>query len=161
MTTTKDTDADNTTEQAADDTAITETRNTDGDSATENADTGESGEKPQGKREIREARYRTELRAAEAERDQLRDQLVAVQRQLIEDRANAKGVKPAALWATTQHADLLADTGDVDLTKVDAAVVNAAETLGIRNPLVIEAEGQHPGTRPGKEFAAAFTPKTN
>ena len=84
---------------------------------------------PQSKRE---ARYRTQLRATEAERDGLAARIETMQRAEVERLAADVIGKPAALWATdTTLADLLDDDGQVDPDKVAAAAHAAKEKLGL------------------------------
>ena len=63
----------------------------------------------------REARYRRQLRDAEAERDTLRGQVETLQRAEAERVAAAHLARPEGLWAAgTALPDLLDDEGDVD-----------------------------------------------
>lgn len=88
----------------------------------------------------------------------------ALQRQQIEALLDAAKVKPAALWATTELAALVAEDGTVDTGKVRAAIDTARKTLGIA-PV---GKGSHvPGVgnrpevsaRKPADFADAFRPK--
>jgi hypothetical protein len=80
----------------------------------------------------REARYRVQLRETEAERDQLRGTVEALQRAEVERIAGKTIKQPAGLWAAgVALDDLLDDTGKVDATKVDAAVTAARGALGL------------------------------
>lgn len=78
------------------------------------------------------AKYRRKLREAEAERDTLAQRLEAVQRQQVE--ALLGGVKPEALWAVAELAELLTDEGTIDADKVSAAIDAARERFGIAKP---------------------------
>lgn len=90
------------------------------------------------------AKYRRRLRDAEAERDQLAEQIVAWQRAEVERQATAGGLKPAALWASgTELAGLLGDDGTVDESKVSAAISGARESLGIPKPVHNTKEGRN------------------
>lgn len=97
----------------------------------------------------RQARYRRQLRETEAERDQLRATVETMQRAEVERLASKAIQKPTALWsADVQLADLLDDTGAVDPAKVNTAVQNARDTLGLattRPPGYVRGEGQFVG----------------
>ena len=81
----------------------------------------------------REARYRKQLREAEAERDSLRDAVTSFQRSEIERLTDLE--KPAAIWATGVTVDeLLTDEGQIDSDKVRVAVQVARDELGVRPP---------------------------
>jgi len=87
------------------------------------------GPEPQSKRE---ARYRTQLRETEAERDALAAKVEALQRAEVERLAAKVIQKPAALWAAgTVLADLLNDDGTVDPRKVTDAATTAQKALGL------------------------------
>ena len=99
------------------------------------------------------AKYRRRLRAAEAERDRLSEQVGALQRAEVERLATADDLRPAALWASgAELADLLTADGTVDEAKVSAAVAAAREQLGIPNPPprgnFVKREGASPGRPP-------------
>jgi hypothetical protein len=80
----------------------------------------------------REARYRTQLRAAEAEREELRSQVESLQRAQVDAAIAGYGIKPKAVWAAgTALADLLGDNGLPDPAKVKAAVTAARFEFGI------------------------------
>ena len=97
-----------------------------------NTDTEPEGTAPSEPQSKREARYRTQLRATEAERDGLAARIEAMQRTEVERIAGNVIQKPDALWATdTALADLLDDTGAVDPDKVKAAAHAAKEALGL------------------------------
>ena len=76
------------------------------------------------------AKWRTKLRAAEAERDQLRDQITAQQRALINWRASTAqsgAVDPQLLDAAgITITDLLDDNGHLDMTAVDQFIDQTA-----------------------------------
>lgn len=95
----------------------------------------------------RQARYRRQLRETEAERDQLRATVETLQRAEVERLAGKAIQKPTALWsADVQLVDLLDDTGAVDPAKVNAAVQNARDTLGLaatRPAGYVRGEGQY------------------
>ncbi len=94
----------------------------------------------------REARYRVQLREAEAERDQLRATVEALQRAEVERLAGRMIQKPGALWAANiALSDLLDDAGTVEPTKVTEAVKTAQKELGLaptRPPGYVRGEGQ-------------------
>lgn len=92
----------------------------------------ESDPEPQSRRE---ARYRTQLRETEAERDTLRATVESMQRREVERLAADHITKPAALWtAGTELAALLTDTGAVDPEKVATAAADARDQLGLEHP---------------------------
>ncbi|TDL01542.1 hypothetical protein EI067_00375 [Mycobacterium paragordonae] len=99
------------------------------------------------------AKYRRRLREAETERDRLSERIESLQRAEIERLATAAGLRPAALWASgPELADLVADDGTVDASKVSAAIGATREQLGIPAPPVgprVPKEGRSPG-RPAK-----------
>ena len=73
------------------------------------------------------AKYRRQLRAAETERDTLREQLAAVQRAEVERLAADHLADPGDVWAGTDLEPLLAEDGTVAPDKVRAA---AQDLLG-------------------------------
>ena len=80
------------------------------------------------------AKWRGQLRQAEAERDTLAGKVEALQRTQIDAHVAATGLKPAALWASgAQLADLVGDDGTPDQQKIAAAVATAREQLGSVN----------------------------
>ncbi|WP_428339988.1 hypothetical protein [Mycobacterium sp.] len=98
------------------------------------------------------AKYRRRLREAEAERDQLAERIEAMQRAEVERLATADSLRPAALWASgVELANLVADDGTVDGSKVSDAVAAAREQLGIAAPPVgpvVKREGLGVGRPP-------------
>ncbi|MCL2090887.1 MAG: gp58-like family protein [Micrococcales bacterium] len=76
------------------------------------------------------ATYRRRLRDTEADRDRLAQQVQAMQKAEVE-RLASRLAQPSALWATTELADLLDDTGQVDPDKVANAIEQARTTLGL------------------------------
>lgn len=120
-----------------------------------------AGDQPDGpNREA--ARYRTERNNARAERDALAERVTALQRTEAERLAAAENVNPAALWATTELADLLTEDGDLDSGRVTAAAKGAVEQLGLepRVGYVIggDAHGHPDRYRPGG-FLDALSPE--
>lgn len=90
----------------------------------------------------RDIRYREQLRAAEAERDTLRQNIENMQRREVERLAADHITKPGALWtAGTELADLLGDDGAVDPDKVAAATADARKELGLEHPQAQRARG--------------------
>ena len=78
------------------------------------------------------AKWRRQLREAEAERDTLRGRVEAMQRSEIERLASGRLAKPESLWAAgAQLADLLDEQGSVDPEKVEEAVTSAVDSLGL------------------------------
>ena len=83
----------------------------------------------------RDRRYREQLRAAEADRDTLRNNLEAMQRREVERLAAQHLTKPAALWTVgVELENLLGDDGTVDPERVLAAAQNARQELGLEDP---------------------------
>ena len=108
----------------------------DGDDGTE--DTGDDKGKPG--REA--ARYRTRLRAAEAERDNLTTQLDAVRRAEVERVAQTAGLNARAFWAGgADLAELITADGTVDTEKVKLAAQVAATALGLVRPWPDSGQG--------------------
>lgn len=78
------------------------------------------------------AKYRRQLRDAEAQRDQLAARLQTMQRTEVERLVADQLAKPAALWAAgVQLADLVNEAGDIDPAKVAIAVTAAIDALGL------------------------------
>lgn len=113
------------------------------------------------------AKLRKRAQAAEAERDQLRDQLEALQRQQVDAQVTAAGIKPTAVWATgVELAELLTDDGTVDAEQVTAAIERARDELGVapvgRGGAPIPGATNRPTAVPhnaAQQFAKAFAPK--
>lgn len=102
------------------------------------------------------AGYRDRAKAAEAA-------VTALQRQQVESHAAAAGLKSAALWATTELADVLdPESGAVDFGQVNTAIKAARESLGIPKNAPITRGGLSSGSGVPQEtpkgFAAAFAP---
>lgn len=95
-------------------------------------------------------KYRHRAKQAEAERDELREQVETLQRAEIDRIAEAEQVRPSALWASgAQMPDLLDDDGGVDVDKVTAAVQHARDELGLAPPKPshhVPREGNQPDT---------------
>ncbi len=97
-------------------------------------DPAAEGDEPSGNREA--AKYRTQLRATETERDQLREQIAAQRRAVVDWRAannpNTAPVDPALLDAAGINVDdLLDDNGHVDINKVDEFVTATASRFRV------------------------------
>lgn len=141
-------------------------------SGTHSPETGESVDAPDGapdgdtfprsvveKLRKENATYRDRAKAAE-------QAVQALQRQAADKAITAAGLKPAAVWAVAELAQVLDDRGAIDDRKLAAAMNTARAQLGIarRTP----APGAH-GFRSGSgapqqkhnPFAAAFGPKPN
>lgn len=70
------------------------------------------------------AKYRRQLREAEAERDQLRSQVETMQTAEVERRVSDALETPSDVWlAGVNLADVLGDDGHVDESKLDQAVL--------------------------------------
>lgn len=108
------------------------------------------------------AKYRRQLRDAQAELERVVAQLDAVQRQQVEHLLADSGVKAAAVWTVTGVAELLNDDGAIDAEKVSAAVDTARERFGIPKRSVgnyIPGIANHPiGMPKGNDWADAFSP---
>ena len=82
------------------------------------------------------ARFRKALRAAETERDGLRERLTGWQKAEAEKMAGATLARPSSLWAAgVQLDDVLDADGRVDPEKLTAAVTDAADRLGLARPV--------------------------
>ena len=110
------------------------------------------------------ANYRTQLREAQAERDQLRDSSAAQLRAFIDWRAaNHPGgaVDPALLDAAgIDVAKLADDSGKLDMTAVDDFIAAAAQRFSVKRAFTVNrAQGisADPGSRPS--LADAFKRK--
>jgi hypothetical protein len=128
-----------------------------GETDTAVAETGSTGSKSAGKEA---ARYRSRLRATEAERDELAATLTASRRALAEHHAAAAGIRPAALWAAgTELEDLLDAEGEVSGDLVTAAATAASEKLGLaRVPRPDHSQGAHGEPAHRDNWQAAFLP---
>lgn len=134
-----------------------------GDPAEHTSPVIEDEPEPQSKRE---ARYRTQLRETEGQRDQLAAQIEAMQRTEVERLAADVIAKPDALWASeTTLPDLLDDDGMVDPAKVAAAARTAQKALGLelgglarkkKGPIVPKEGTSYHGSSHGSSWAAAF-----
>lgn len=113
------------------------------------------------------AKLRKRAQAAEAERDALREQVQALQRQQIDAQVTAAGIKPTAVWATgVELAELVTDEGTVDAEQVAAAIERARDELGVapvgRGGAPVPGAGERPTVAPpnaAQAFAKAFAPK--
>lgn len=109
------------------------------------------------------AKYRRRLRDTEAERDNLAERVLALQRAEVE-RLAGHLTQPNAVWAAgVQLASVLDDQGDVDPDKVRLAVTAAAEQLGLarapRTPRPDPSQGGANSSGPtGPKFSDAFGP---
>lgn len=97
------------------------------------------------------AKYRTRLREAEAARDEITAKYTSLLRGTIEAEARLKHHTPgAALWdAGTDPAELLADDGSLDPTKLRDACDAARTRYGIGRPP--ESPGQGMSSTNGPE----------
>jgi hypothetical protein len=102
--------------------------------------------------------------AAEARATDLAGTVKLLQRLHVEQAVTAAGVKPAAVFAVAELADLIDDTGLPDADKVKAAVATAREQLGVSRPVVERQMGMRSGAgvAPPKRdgWAAAFGPRS-
>lgn len=126
--------------------------------------TPDAEDTPDGKASKEAARYRHQLRATEAERDDIAARLTSVQRSVVDTEVTRLGVKPAAVWAAgVELGDLLASDGTVDPKLVAAAVASVRDQFGIAQQSTRRKTGLHSGL--GKRgpapnrWAGAFAPK--
>lgn len=97
------------------------------------------------------AKYRTRLRAAEAERDALTNQVVALRRAEVERVAKGAGLNPRAFWAGgADLAELVTEDGTVDVEKVKVAAQVASAALGLVRPWPDAGQGNR-GTSIGRQ----------
>lgn len=101
----------------------------------ENDGGGDDSAEPRG----RAARYRDRAQAAEAKVAEVEAQsaelaatIERLQRLHVETAVAAAGVKPGAVFAVSELADLLDEDGLPDAAKIDAAIDAAREQLGVR-----------------------------
>jgi hypothetical protein len=109
------------------------------------------------------AKWRRQLRETEAQRDTLASQVDALQRQQIEAQDTAAGVKPAALWKTSELSALISEDGTVDAELVATAIDTARQELGIQpigKGAYVPGVGGRPSATPKHDdFVDAFKPK--
>jgi len=110
------------------------------------------------------ANYRTQLREAQAERDQLRDSSTAQLRAFIDWRATTHpggAVDPALLDAAGMDvAQLVDDNGHLDMAAVDDFIAAAAQRFSVKRaftPNRAQGISADPGSRPS--LADAFKRK--
>ena len=78
------------------------------------------------------AKYRTQLRDVEAERDTLHAQIDKMQRAQVEDALEGKLDKPSSFWlADHKPADFYTEDGELDSDKLNTAADTAIETIGL------------------------------
>lgn len=137
--------------------AVTDTTTAD------SADGDDSGDDSDNHPGRREARYRTQLRAAESERDALRDQVQTLQRAQVDAAIELHGVKAKAVWAAgAELADLLGANGLPDPAKIKAAVTATRSEFGIvkaarPDPTGLKSGAGIPQAAP-KGWLTAFAP---
>lgn len=112
------------------------------------------------------AKYRTRLRETEAERDQLRDQLAAQRRAIVDWRAanrNSGSVDPALLDAAGINIDELLDVenGHLDMSAVDTFISATVERFNLAKGFTPNrGQGQSGGAQAGPaSLADAFRPR--
>ena len=108
----------------------------------------------------REQKYRTRLREVEAENTSLAEQVEVLQRAQIGALVADAGLKPDAVWKTSELATMLdPNTGAVDPQRVSAAVKFARQFLGIEVHAGLRVrEGGNPARPSGNTFTNAFAP---
>jgi hypothetical protein len=107
------------------------------------------------------AKYRTRLRTLESENSTLTLQVAALQRAQISAQVADAGLRPDAVFKTSELETMLdPETGAVDPGRVAAAIKFARSSLGIEvhGGLRGLPEGPNPTTRGGDAFTGAFTP---
>lgn len=105
-------------------------------------------------------KYRQRAQQAEAERDQLRDELTALKHSTIAGALTGHGVTIDALTAAGHDPASFFDGGSVDQEKLRSAARETADRFGIRVG-VIPTQGTGPSdprteTRSGKTWTEAF-----
>ncbi len=118
----------------------------------------------------RAGRYRERAQAAEARVAEMETQageltatVERLQRLHVEQVINAAGVKPAAVFAVAELADLIDDAGLPDTAKVQKAIGAAREQLGVPAPGIVRQQelrsgaGASPPRKNG--WASAFAPR--
>lgn len=117
---------------------------------------GDDEETPVVQRARKEAaQYRTKLRAAEVERDEARALIDKAQRQIVDIYMNdTGGITSSAIWAAGYTpADLHDDDGQIDTTKLDAAIHAARQEFGLTSKKripAIRADGASSGRAQAK-----------
>ncbi len=105
------------------------------------------------------AKYRTRLRTLESENSTLAAQVAALQRAQISAQVADAGLRPDAVFKTSELETMLdPDTGAVDPGRVAAAIKFARSSLGIEvhGGLRGLPEGPNPTSRGGDAFTNAF-----
>lgn len=109
------------------------------------------------------ARWRRKLRETEKVRDDLAARVEALQRQQVGRLLEGHNVKPEALYAAVELADLLGEDGTVDAEKLSAAVATVREKFGIvKTPkgTVVPGVGRQPLATPRLDrWSEAFKPR--
>ena len=114
---------------------------------------------PEGNPNHEAAKWRKQLREAQAGQETANQQILALQNQII--TANlTPGLKPEAFQlAHPNIADLLNPDGSVNLEAVKEASRTAAETLGVRTGPIVSTEGREARIPPTGGFDSAFAPR--
>ena len=95
------------------------------------------------------AKYRTQLRTVEAERDSLTGTVSALRQQIIEGIVEEQaGVSPAGVFAVNTVADFLSEDGQLDPAHIIEVARATAATLGLeqkpRTPKADHSQGPNP-----------------
>lgn len=143
--------------EAADDTELDDTDqdDTDQDDTTEDynevdpdaeVDGDQDADEQDGRRPNKEANLRRRAQAAEAERDQLRDQLDATRQSIVEDIARSMRLD-ARLLAAGGHevAEFLDDDGHLDRGAVVEALRGVAQEFGVHRGIAPNPLSGHRG----------------
>jgi hypothetical protein len=111
------------------------------------------------------AGLRDRIKASEERVTASEERVTALQKQIVDRQVRQAGMRPEAVWAVTELADLLADDGTVDVEKVRTATGVARQTLGIRYGDPHRGHGFRSGATnvglepPARGFETAFRPR--
>lgn len=95
-------------------------------------DSGDDDAQDDGPLAKQAAKWRKKAREMEAELAAATETITTLRRDRAEALADEYGLKPGALWATTDLDSLLGEAGTVDPEKVKAAVDAAVEALNVK-----------------------------
>lgn len=123
------------------------------DDDTADDDEDEDAEDQGGRRPNRESNLRRRAQAAEAERDQLRDQLDATRQSIVDDIAQAIRLDPRLLVAGGHEvADFVNEEGHLDRAAVITAFREVARDFGVHRGIAPNAaQGHHLGGLTGRK----------
>lgn len=93
------------------------------------------------------AKYRRQLRDAQAERDGLAETVETLRRHVIATAMPTDRIKPDALWATGHNAaEFFDESGQLDGAKLSTITTETAATLGVPLQDVIRESGMGQGS---------------